>query len=53
MTDVLKDCVWGDLNYQDAMNRKIRTVNTCIISQYSVVRILKQVCFLLMADLPY
>ena len=28
-TDGQKGCVWDDLNYQDAMNSKIRTVNTC------------------------
>ena len=36
--------VWDDLSYLGAMNREIRTANTCIISRYSVVRILKQIC---------
>ena len=43
---------WGLPEQSGAVNHEIRTINTCIISWYSMVPILKK-DFLLMADLVY
>ena len=48
-TDGQKGRVGYDLSYLGAVYCLIRTVNTCFISRYSVVCILKQVCLFLLS----